>query len=161
MPLTGAGLIDAAQALLDSFTTGLEAQGIAVPSIRYVAPGSNIAFDGAQLVVGLGQLDQGPAGGSNMPLPPHLTQHRVEFTVLLLRAVATITDRGMPSADEIAADGATMLTDAAALFAVGESLKNNYALVPPTAAIVIGPLIPLGPEGGLAGSRLTIAWTVT
>jgi len=161
VPLTGPGLQELAEGLLAYFAAGLEAEGSQVPRIQYVAPGANIAFDGEQLVVGLSTLDQGTAGGANAPTVPGLTQHRVEFTVLILRAVAAITDRGIPTAEQVTSDGLASLTDAANLFAVGEKLKNTYALVPPTAGIIIGPLVPVGPDGGLAGQRLTLGWTVT
>lgn len=162
MPLFGADLASSAKTLLDLLTAELEAAGVSIPDLAYVAPGGVLIPDGEQLVVLLGRLGEGAPGSAVGGFTvPDMTFRHVEFNVCLLRKVASLdTKSRTPSASAINADGMTTMGDSINLFDAGQAIKNTYAVAEPLQPIIVGPLTPWGPEGGLAGSQLEMAWTL-
>lgn len=170
-----ANLPDAGERLLAAFVDQLEVQGVDVPDRRYRAPGTMIVWDGEQLTVALVTIDQGQPG---MVLAQSMVASArvmfAQFSVNLVRVVASLDGEkpfgggAVPGGDTMDVDGAASMADASALITAANqihaldsnSLGQKYGLVMPGESFVVGPLQPLGPEGGLAGHRLLVSLAV-
>ena len=149
--------------ILALFAEQLAAQGVDVPKRQYVLPALMVAWDGPQLTVGLAELFQGqpgaPFGGTFTP--PTAIVFGAMFVVDLLRKVPALSGEGtagmlMPSALDLNAAGQSLMTDAKALLLAGVTIRERYTLTGPGQGFAVGSCAPVGPEGGLAGSRLQI-----
>lgn len=158
----------AAEYLLALVTAEITAAGVVVPKVSYVNPGGLVAADGEQLVVALAQMNEGQPGipgGGFIPAPMQFRY--VEFHVLLLRKVAALSGNvqgknSIPSSAAMNASGVQILDDGMALWTAGQNIKAKQELTGAlNQPVMVGPMTAYGPEGGLAGSQLTIAWTFT
>ena len=156
-------LAELAVTLLDAFVAQLEAQDVPVPERRYVAPGSVIAEDGEQLAVILGLVGQGQPGkpepGTYVPGSEILM---AQFDLQLIRTIPALNGEGfppqmIPGAVALGESGVQLINDAEAL--VKAAIAIHAAKTVTEAALqgfAIGPASPLGPEGGLAGTRILV-----
>lgn len=156
-----------AELVLSLFVTHLEDLDVDIPARRYVAPGSMVPWDGEQLVVNLQSIDQGQPG---QPIGTTQTAATVvlaaQFGVGLLREVPMLHGEGpinamVPDSGEMNAAGLVSMGDVAALTRAALAIQTDNELVGPGEGIVIGPVTPLGPEGGLAGHRLILSVSLT
>lgn len=160
-----ADLPGSATALLDAFVAQLTAQGVDLPTdqmgnpVVYVAPGigSLFAWDTACLALVFDSAQQGtpgaPVGGS---VNVWEVTFSATFNLVLLRSVSGLNDATtLPTPDEMQADAAVTMTDAMALLEAAIAVKAD----PPEyegrqLPFVIGSIMSVGPEGGLAGNVL-------
>lgn len=163
LDLPGAGRL-----MLAAFAAQLAAQGVALPDRQYLAPGSLIVWDGEQLTVCLMSIDQGDPGMTiaSTFIPPTAAHYQAAFSVNLVRKVAVINTEGfagveIPTAAQLDVDGGALVADAAALILAGQAIHEAGTLTDGGQGCVIGPLAPLGPAGGLAGSRLLITLSLS
>ncbi len=165
-----ASLLDlpgAATRILATFTTHLEALGVDVPERRYVAPGTLIPWDGEQLVVNLQQIQQGQPGAEiGTTYVPQATNLQAQFSVSIVRPVPALNADGplvamIPDSTQIGEAGTVFMSDAAALVRAALEIHTAYALTGPGEGFVIGPCIPLGPEGGHVGYRMLITLSLS
>jgi hypothetical protein len=153
----------AGEIVLSSYAAQLAAEGVAVPGAQYVAPGSGaqaIAWDSEQLSVAVGVISQGIPGalfaGTQHPAAALLT---IQFAVILLRKIPALSGDGLaktmiPKPAQIDKAGQTNLADLAALANAAIKLHAAGTFQPVGVGQAIDSIVPLGPEGGLAGARL-------
>jgi hypothetical protein len=151
-----------AQGLLNSFATELAALGIDVPPAQYVASGI-VAWDGESLTVYLGTIDQGQPGapiGTSFQVGA-ATILSATFYVQILRETPALNGEGFaadmtPSPDVLGEAGLMAVGDAGALIQAAIAIHTKYLATGPGEGFKIGPVTPLGPEGGLGGMRLAL-----
>jgi hypothetical protein len=154
---------ETAGVLLAAFAEQLEAQGIQVPDRRYVAPGGQIAEDGDQLVLVLATISQGqpgrPDAGTFVPGSEILA---ARFTVQLIHAIPALHDAptaGMmiPGEEELGESGVRLLDEAEALVNAAMAIHAEQLVTQGgLQGFSIGPCVPLGPDGGMAGTQLPV-----
>lgn len=153
--------------ILAVFAEHLEALGVTLPDRQHVAPGAVPVWDGEQLVVHLSTIQQGQPGAEiGTTMAPTAVTFVAQFAVTLVRSVQSLQPDGplaamIPGDADISADGAMVLGDAAAVIRAAAEIHGSYDLAGPGEGFVIGPLIPLGPQGGLAANRLLLALSLT
>ena len=152
-----------AEQFLTDFAAQLTSQGVRLPARRYVAAGSMIVWDGEQMTVCLMGIGSGQPGvGQAQNVIPETQTFYASFSINLVREIAVVNTEGFrametPTADELNTDGQTTITDAQALTLAAANLHREYLLSGVGEGFVIDGLQPLGPEGGLAASRLLIS----
>lgn len=152
-----------AEKLLSLFVQQLKTLGITVPDRVYVTPGSMLAWDGEQLTVTLMGIDQGKPGvAQTQTMHPSTRILYASFAVNLMRAVSTLNDMApldgaVPDAATLDAEGQTLVGDAAALILAADAIHASGKFVQVGVDFAVGPLQPVGPEGGLSGSRLLVS----
>ena len=163
-----------AEKLLAAFVAQLEAQDVELPERRYRAPGSMIVWDGEQMTVALMGIDQGQPGVViAQSMVASALSLSAQFSINLVRQVTGLQadkpfSASIPDEDVMDGDGVVMLGDAAALIRAASEIHAQdsntggkaFGVISPGESFVIGPLQPLGPEGGLAGTRLLISLSV-
>jgi hypothetical protein len=156
-----------AQRILDLFSAQLSEQGVVIPARCYVAAGSMIVWDGEQMTVALMGITQGQPGvGYAQTYVPEALNLYASFSVALVRSVATISTEGfagveVPTAAQQDTDGQATIADAQALVTAASAIHVGHLLTGPGEGFVIDGLQPLGPEGGLAASRLLISLSLS
>ena len=152
-----------ADQFLALFAAQLTAQGVELPARQYRAPGSMIVWDGEQLTVCLMGIAQGQPGlAFAQTYVPEALNVYASFSINLVRAITVMNTEGfeameIPTAGATDADGVTLINDAQALILAASEIHRKYAITGPGEGFVIDGLQPLGPEGGLAASRLLIS----
>ena len=156
-----------AQAMLDSFTVELEARGVVLPkdqfgqSVRYIAPGIGtlFAWDKPCLALVFDSAQQGiPGTPSAGNLNAWELTFSATFNLVLLRDVATLNESTiLPMSESITADATVTMTDGMHLLLAAVAVKAN----PPEydhrqLPFVIGSVMSVGPEGGIAGNLLQV-----
>jgi len=140
-------IYERARTVLDAVVTGFAVDGVALPERQYVANGA-VAADCEQLVVQVARIFRGLPGGTEGGTSPCHGPVSMDVDVHLLRCVPTIEGEGedvsLPSAVELEASGEELLRDA-------EILRRSIKPLVDCRSIVLGNLVPYGPEGGLGG----------
>lgn len=168
MSISLQNLAGGANQIWAAFATELEALGVILPERQYRAAGSMIVWDGEQFTVALMGIDQGDPGvaqGTTF-IPPSAAHFHAAWSVNLVRTITTMASEGfvdmeIPTAAEQDADGVSLMGDAAALLLAAQAVHESGAVTDPGQGFVIGPLAPLGPEGGLAANRLLITLSLS
>jgi hypothetical protein len=157
-----ANLGQAAEKLLADFIAELDGLGASIPAECYVASGL-IPWDGESLTVSLVSIGQGqpgaPFGGTYVGATA--TNLTVGISVQILREVPIPQDAPsghvvLPPLSALNAAGMQGFDDAAALATAAINIHAQYLDTDPGEGFSISDLIPLGPEGGLAGVKLSI-----
>ncbi len=166
--MNGRALGSAAQNLLEQFAAELaKIDGFEVPASQYVASGL-VSWDGESLTVRLGSIDQGqpgaPFGGTYVGVVA--TQLWATFYVQILRETAGLTGEGFapdmtPSPDVLDVYGQTALSDAGALAQAAIAVHAAYSVTGAGEGFVVGPVTPLGPDGGISGMQLAVHVSLT
>lgn len=165
-----AGLQDlpgVAEQILSLFADQLADQRVALPARRYVAAGSMIVWDGEQMTVCLMGISQGQPGQAfGATYVPEALNLYATFSVNLVREITVINTEGfaameIPTAQEQDADGRATISDAQALIIAASQIHRQYLLTGPGEGFVIDGLQPVGPEGGLAATRLLISLSLS
>lgn len=166
-----ARLRDAAQEILDNLATELTAQGIDVPSHRYIHSGL-IAHDfvGANcadiFVVSWVTSSQGELGadgfGALNPIRCLMPLNHT-FNIALLRCVPVVKTSGVPpTAAELNTAGITLLLDAMTLPVAIVDLQGSRALFTSEhAEAAIAQVSAVGPQGGVGGVVVSLAVSLT
>jgi hypothetical protein len=154
--------------LLDAFIEQLNAiPGYLMPPSSYVGAGE-IPWDGPGLYVYLGSTGVGQPGApqsQNIPSTKAIFQ-TIAVYVMIIRPASTFgygsSEMPMNVSDEqLNAEGIQLITDAGALIQAALNIKKAHQIVSaPQAGFVIGPIIPIGPLGGMAAMRLTLELSV-
>ena len=159
------GAIKAAgNALLAAVLAELEAtEGWTAPSRVGFVPGAVLAFDGDQLTVNWLSLGQSQPGvGQQTAVHPAQVLLFYAFDVTLLRKVKTVTGQGkqggIPTPEALAVDADTIMDDGTALLDALLAIHAGYTLVPPNVPFKYGDVNSVGPEGGLSGVRVQVAF---
>lgn len=152
-----------AEQFLTLFSAQLTAQGVEVPDRQYRQAGSIPVWDGEQLTTGLMGIAQGQPGQAYpQTFAPQALNLYATFFVLLIREISVISTEGftpgeVPTAEDSDADGVNVIGDGQALVIAASAIHTAHTMTGPGEGFVIDGLQPLGPEGGLAGSRLLIS----
>lgn len=160
----------AAQRLLALVVDTAHDEDVTLPGRRYITDGQagQEAWDCPQVTVGLVQLDASTAALGQ----EQVTQARVprgtamppaaQLRVEIVRDSPGMEDDGTPpSAEQVHAAGIAALTDAALLHRVRARLITDSTLLAGAPGEVrTGPVIPAGPEGGMAAVAMTVAVTL-
>jgi hypothetical protein len=162
-----ANLPATADLILALFTAQLKAQGVHLPDRQYRQAGSQPVWDGEQLTTGLMGIAQGQPGlAYPQTFVPEALNLYATFFVLLIREIVVINTEGftgmeIPTALEQDADGVALISDGAQLVIAASAIHLARSLVENGEGFVIDGLQPLGPEGGLSGSRLLLSVSLT
>ena len=167
-------IVEAATSLLALFVAQLTtvsldpANAFTLPQAQFVAPGSDVSWDSESLTVWLQDIGQGQPGAqfSGTYMPASVTNLYATFNVQILRAVAGLSggggiDQMMPEPEALMASALVTLNDAEQLLKAAVAIHANYSFTGPGEGYVIGPITPVGPEGGLVGTRCPIQVSVT
>lgn len=153
-----------ADQILQLFAAQLTEQGVDVPERQYRPPGTLVVWDGEQLTVNLMGIGQGqPGHGYGQTIvPPQALVFYASFSINLIRAITVINVEGpedieIPTAAEMDADGVKLLADAQALVLAFSQIYQRYQVTAIGEGMVLDGLQPVGPEGGLAGSRMLVS----
>lgn len=153
-------LFNQGRLVLDVVIRGFDAAGIELPERRHVAPGQTAPADDEQLVVHLLSSAAGHPGQPTAQWQRSPASFRsATWQVSILRAVHTQgTDSALaPGPIEVEADAEIAFTDVAVLQNLMETAKLQKILAGPGVPITISPVIPIGPEGGLAGVQVQVS----
>lgn len=154
---------ETAAVLLDAFSEQLQAQDIIVPDRAYVAPGGQVAEDGDQLVIALQQIGQGQPGrpdpGTYVPGAEILM---AQFSVQLIHAIPALHREGsvdmmIPSSEDLGESGVRLVGEAEALVNAAMNIHASQLVTEGgLQGFSVGPCVPIGPDGGMAGSKLIV-----
>lgn len=169
MALSLTDLPGASKRILTAFAAQLAIQGVQLPDRQYVTPGSTPVWDDEQLTVSLMNIAQGDPGLEHPGVffPPQAAHYYGAWSVNLVRRVTVINVEGatadfeVPTVDEMGGDGQTLIADAGQLVLAAQALHTAGMLADSGQGMAIGPLAPVGPSGGLAGSRLLISLSLS
>lgn len=128
-----------------------------LPESRYVSAGQ-IAWDGESVTVYVAEIAEEPPGGTFTPPTGAMS---VTLYVQILREVVGLSNNGplvgmIPNADQLNTSGMMSLNDAGALVIAAFQIHQDYSATSPGESFEIGPLQPIGPEGGFAAMRLAL-----
>lgn len=145
-----------------------ELPGFDVPVERFVAIGQQPPWDGELLAVSLLGINQGPEPGTELGMtvrPAAAVVFHAQFAVTLLRQVTILNNDGsvnemLPTSIEMLADGEALIGDAGNLVWAATQVYQRQIVTDYGQGFVIGPCLPLNPDGGYAGTRLAIAVSV-
>ena len=157
---------EAAEKTLTAFDAQLEAQGVAVPKRQYVAPGSGIPWDEEQLVVVLQTISQGrPGAPQAQAFRSGAEVFVVQMAVVLVRDVPNFQNEAIvqsmiPSAKEMNAAGLIQMADAEALYKAAVAIHAANTITSPGVDFTVGECMPVGPDGGFAGTRQLIEFSL-
>jgi hypothetical protein len=157
--------VEAAQALLSAFSAQLKAEGVAVPSRRYVAPGQKTVWDGEQFAVCLQDIVRGQPGApqttTSWPVPTVLA---AVFVIELVRPAPmldneAISEAMIPDEAELTSAGLGTLADAQSLVKAALVVQQSHTIAEAGMGFAIDGCSTLGPEGGFSATalRLTIS----
>ncbi len=160
-----AALPQTAETLLGLFVTQLEAQGVDLPSRRYVSNGPMLVADGEELTLSLQSITRGmPGVVLGFSQDPHVVTFFATWALFLVRKAPVIQTRPrgaqIPSAKSINNFGQQAMADVAALVQAAQQIHMQYRLTAPEEGFAIGAASTLEPAGGLAGVRLLLETTV-
>ena len=153
-------LREIAQKTLTAFEAQLEILGVEIPERRYVSPGVIPVWDGEQLVVNLQQRGQGQPGAPfEGSFVPGVENFHAQFAVSLVRAVPALSGEGpleamIPDAGELGEAGLSAMDDAEALEKAAVAVHGDFVLTELGQGFAINGCSTMGPEGGLASTRL-------
>lgn len=164
----GKSLFDA---VVDHFAARSQPQYQDLPARRYIATGdaSSIAWDCEQFTVSLEGIGAGPSQDAPAParrpgtgVSVSSARHAI-FMCSLVRCVPTMDDSGnFPPVAALATSGELFLRDAGLLSqAVVEWASQMRRQLGPSSEIVLGDVLPVGPEGIHAGLICSAQVTVT
>jgi len=158
-------------AVVEHFAARSQPEYQDLPERRYLAQGdaASQAWDCEQFTVSLegiaaGASEDSPATSSRPGVPTSVAAvRRVILMASLVRCAPTMGDDGtFPPLAELAAAGATALRDAGLLSqAVVEWASQMRQNLGPSAAVIVGDVLPVGPEGAFAGLVCTAQVTAT
>ncbi len=159
-----ADLPGAAQSILEAYASQLAAQGVVLPERQFVAAGSDLVWDGEQLSVNLVSIAQGQpgAGWGGGYFPPSAVQYHASWVINLVRVTSALNvdapfAEGMvPSAEQLNAAGANAVSDAQAMIMATSAIAVGYMVTGPGETFVMSALQTVGPEGGMAATRLLL-----
>ena len=156
-----------AQKILAAYIAELEPL-IEVPERRLVAAGNVAVWDGEQLVVNLQAILQGQPGAPFVQTyTPTAINLFAQYGVQLVRAVpVTAVDNGpfptqVPSAEELSESGIAAMDDAGALTLATVAIHQAHTITGPGEGFVIDSVDTLGPEGGMAATRVALNISLT
>lgn len=143
--------------LLARVVAYFETAAVALPEIRYVAPGDSntIAYDESSLVVNLDWLGWGQPGVDRTASPqwPMVTRYGQWAVTILRTAVVQNEDGSFPDPTAIQADAAVSMTDAQtlqqALIQIRQDCQTAGGWVSPAVPVAAGRINAVGPQGGL------------
>ena len=163
MPVSLANLGTAAETILNTFVTQLTQMGVVLPERRFVAPSPNPPWDGEQFSVAFAGLVSSPSTPPERMIGRTQTQ-QVAFSVSIVRIVHGLdtslpVQSAVPSAGEMTADGMVVMDDASALWQAAAILKGLHSLARGNETYDIGPMMPVGPDGQLAATRLLLTFS--
>lgn len=139
--------------LLALIAQGLAGYGIAVPQRQFRALGTTPAWDDEQLTVSFISLDQGQPGATSGGIQRGgMETQMVSWLVQLVMAVPALNDVTIiPTAQEQDAAAVLAMEASEALWRTLVDIRADGQLFRPPLGGAIGPLIPIGPSGGLLG----------
>lgn len=147
--------------LLDQYVEELTALGIAVPDVRYISAGE-VAWDCPSLTLYLGIGNSGEPGFADTRSFRVAREAHVSatFFVQILRMVSNIGPMGpwenFPAPTALQEDGETALKDAGGLLKSSILIFKSYKATGSGQSFAIGPVQSLGPNGGMAATRIRI-----
>lgn len=160
MALAKSAIVNQGHLILDTVIRGFEAADVELPERRYVAPGQTAPADDAQLVLHLLSIAAGHPGQEVTQWQRSPAAFRsATWQVSILRAVATQGGDSSYAPDpiDVQVDAEIAWIDAAVLQDLLESAKINRVLTRSGIPITISPVVPIGPQGGLAGVQAKVA----
>jgi hypothetical protein len=150
----------AGNVLFSAYVAQLELQGVTLPARQGMVPGGLIAYDDAMIAGNMVGITRGmPAQQVSIAQHPIQTLLYYEFSITLLRKVAAVTgigrQGGIPPASKLADEFVMIAQDAGEMIAAAVQLQVNQAVVPIGIPFAYGPVDAVGPEGELAGNRIS------
>jgi hypothetical protein len=137
-----------------------------LPGARYVGAGE-VPWDGPGLYIYLGG---GHTGQPGQPIATNVVSvsavvRTAMFYVQLIREVSTFGYlrgdwRDIPTDADLNTEGVQAINDAGMLVAAATRVKKDAIIVANEAGFVIGQVMPIGPDGGLAAMRLQLDLSV-
>jgi hypothetical protein len=170
VPVSLGDLAGGAALILDTFASQLASEGVDVPGVQFVQPGSGasaIAWDGEQLNVSLQEIVQGqPGAAAPGTMYPAATVVAAQWSIVLLRKIPSLAGNAtlkltLPTAAKLDVAGQANMADVAALVNAAVRIHAAYSLQPAGSGFAIDSCRPLGPEGGIAGAQLLLTLSLT
>ena len=159
MALAKAAIVNQGHLIFDTVIRGFDAAGVELPEQRYLAPGQAPPIEDEQFTVHLASITAGHPGTpvSQWQRTPAAFR-TATWQILILRAISTQGTDGslLPDPIDVQGDAEATWTDAAVLQDLLEMAKVNRVLTRSGVPITISPVVPVGPDGGLAGTRATV-----
>lgn len=155
-------IFQVASDILDCVADGLTDAGITVPDRQYVHQGE-VALDCCdQLVVTFTGLEHTIPGG-NVEIAICAPPRTVTFDVWLTRCVPTLQEDGAPpTAEDLTVSAQELQTDAWSLaYVIWSTYKIDSCWGDGCDSVILGPVLPFGPEGGCGGSHATVTLQLT
>lgn len=145
----------AAEDLLTFVVQDMTAQGVTLPTVQYVAPGSNIAYDGPQVTTNIVRIFAGNPGSQD-PFEQTFVFFSVELQVVIVRNTPTLEEIGgrvkVPSTTQLKTSAQEMLADVTALTQTLINCKQRNILCSAAMPAIVGPIATEGPEGGVVAT---------
>jgi hypothetical protein len=153
-----------AEDLLSIIEEGFQDASIDLPERRYVNDGLNVAADCCEeLVVQFSRIFAGQPGAEQVTgirLP--IASWTVEFFIWLFRSTVISDDDGTAPTMEALTDSAEiLLKDAWMILNSLIDAAADKTLFQGCDNVSIGPVVPVGPDGGIMGSQCKVSIQVT
>jgi hypothetical protein len=142
--------------LLDRMVEQMNVEGIALPDLKYVAPGNEVPFDCEQFTVNLTRIISNfQTQDTTYPTMPALLMSSAEFYITCVRCVPTFDDQGNPPPAKASSDAAgQIMRDSRAMRRALEHIVQQCLVAPRNVPQTVGELRTIGPSGGLAASAI-------
>lgn len=150
---------DTAESIMAAVVDIFADNSVTLPARQYIHIGE-ISYDCATLAVQLGPLR---AGGADSPQiatvrPSTVLRRSAEFLVVLVRECFPVgTMRRPPAASTIHAVVEDLAIDGWLLFEQMQIRAARKEILPSCKHVVLGPCIPVTPQGQIAGWKMTVA----
>jgi hypothetical protein len=153
---------ESAEMLLDAFIDEMKKfPGWEMPEGSYVGAGA-IPWDGPGVYCYLGTTSIGQPGA---PVNTNLQSPKVMFTtvtfyIMVIRRSASFgyyTQSQPPYEGDLNREGIQSMNDVGALIQAAKNIRKNEDIVSNRqAGFTVGPVTPIGPEGGLSANRISV-----
>lgn len=164
MPASLADVGATARAILAAFSEQLQALHVDVPELQYVPAGADVVWDQALLAAQLVDIKQGQPGSViTITQQPRALNFYGEWRLTLLREAPTIGDGPvtMPPPEALEEAGREATSDVAALVRAFSNIALEHTLVDAGEGLVLSSCRPLAQQGGLVGTELVLALSMS
>lgn len=153
-----------AKKLLAISAETLAANGVDVPTSRYVA-GGTLAWDMESLTVYAGPVYLGNPGQPQISSAwPDAVRWVAPFYIQILRdskaVMSSMKSTRSPNVKDLSTEGKIMTDDITALARLAIYIRGAELMVPRSSPVGIGSVTPLGPEGSMVGARVEMHFTL-
>lgn len=142
------------QNLLTQVVEQMTSLGSTLPTTQYVAPGQTVAYDGEQVTANILRVFAGHPGAEDAVEYAGFVYTSIEMMVVIVRDSPTLQDvlggdPAAPSAAALQANAQLMAADVQNLTQALVNIRDSNVLGTGGMPVHIGPVMTVGPEGGV------------